>query len=89
MGFFRNLISTLATGVNYFNRDEYGNVATDHERVPTVILSQCSDCKGRPDAIVQASSYRDVPNFGTWDGTQVHTRIGENTWHVHYEDYHV
>lgn len=73
-------------GVSY---EETFRPPVEREHVKTAILLQSVDNKGRPDAIVRAASYRAVPNFGTWDGMQIHTKIAPHTWHVHYEDFKV
>jgi hypothetical protein len=86
MSLLIKLISTIVTWKNYF--------ATDH--APTAppgqayqILCVSADSKGRPVVEVRSKSYRDVPSFGTWDGMQVHTKVGKNLWAVHYEDFKI
>lgn len=91
MSFFMKLISAVVLLENKFKSDPYleGPPVISHH--PSyLIVSYGEDEWGRPNAIVESRSYRDVPNFGTYPGYQVHTKLEkELLWHVHYEDFNL
>jgi hypothetical protein len=84
MSLLIKLISTIVTWKNYFATDHASTFGQAYE-----VLRVSADSKGRPIVEVKSRSYRDVPSFGTWDGMQVHTKVGKNLWQVHYEDFNI
>ena len=86
MSFLINLVSSIVLLENCFRKydDVYLGPTEPYDRSYNVVYEGQDDF-GRPVLLVESRSYREVPSAGTWPGYEVHSKVAQKTWLVHYE----
>lgn len=90
MSFLSNLASTILTGVNHFDRDEYGHVNRDY--TPPEVTHVTRDECDRPVIHVKADNYIDAAKYteGTTYPGDVYRQVVHKSgrdWDIRVKDF--